>query len=169
MGHRGIVNVSRLTNLNRVQTPDISNLYVKKGPGFVGESCFSTSYQGRIVIPTVPVVCWRLTFNPATNQTGSTLSILRTTDGGLSWQPVVTEFIGASVMAVGHRKAFERPKGAAKELSSSKREGTHQKGFFSSNLKSPTQISHTWDAPSCKMIEHQPGFSRGSVRSVCED
>ena len=33
--------------------------------------------------------------NPATNQTGSTLSLLRTVNGGLSWEPVVPEFIGA--------------------------------------------------------------------------
>lgn len=51
-------------------------------------------------------VCNRLTFNPATNQTGSTLSILRTTDGGLSWQPVVTEFIGPTLKEGSWKEAF---------------------------------------------------------------
>ncbi|CAL1165681.1 unnamed protein product [Cladocopium goreaui] len=51
-------------------------------------------------------VCNRLTFNPATNQTGSTLSMLRTTDGGLSWQPVVTEFIGPTLQEGSWKEAF---------------------------------------------------------------
>ena len=48
--------------------------------------CFFTKQMSR-----------RLTLNPATNQTGSTLSLLRTTDGGLSYEPVIAPFIGILV------------------------------------------------------------------------
>eukprot|EP00490_Sorites_sp_Unknown_P029420 CAMPEP_0114681100 /NCGR_PEP_ID=MMETSP0191-20121206/54992_1 /TAXON_ID=126664 /ORGANISM="Sorites sp." /LENGTH=238 /DNA_ID=CAMNT_0001958949 /DNA_START=165 /DNA_END=881 /DNA_ORIENTATION=+ len=51
-------------------------------------------------------ICNRLTFNPATNQTGSTLSLLHTTDGGFSWQPVIAQFIGPTLKEGSWKEAF---------------------------------------------------------------
>eukprot|EP00434_Breviolum_minutum_P015471 symbB.v1.2.013629.t1/scaffold970.1/size148061/2 len=51
-------------------------------------------------------VCNRLTLNPATNQTGSTLSLLRTTDGGLSYEPVIAPFIGPTLVDGSWKEAY---------------------------------------------------------------
>ncbi|CAK8989665.1 unnamed protein product [Durusdinium trenchii] len=51
-------------------------------------------------------VCNRLTYNPATNQTGSTLSLLRTTDGGFSWKPVISKFICPTLEENSWKEAF---------------------------------------------------------------
>jgi len=51
-------------------------------------------------------LCNRLTLEEATGRSGSTISLIKTTDGGLSWDTVIPKFIGPSLIEDDWKMAY---------------------------------------------------------------